>query len=68
MIAEDNFLFEDELEIFEIVDFGFPRRVLQRNNHFEELDELTFFKRFRLLKATTLRVQIEEQLEYPDDR
>lgn len=31
-------IFDDDLEILEIIEQGFPRRVFQRRNYFEELD------------------------------
>lgn len=67
-LEEDIFL-EDDLDILEIIDFGFPRRIYERSNYFQVMDELTFFRRFRLLKGTVLRLMeiIEDQLEYPHD-
>ncbi|KAG5899824.1 hypothetical protein JTB14_012295 [Gonioctena quinquepunctata] len=67
-LEEDIFL-EDDLDILEIIEFGFPRRIYERSNYFQDMNELTFFKRFRLLKGTVLRLMeiIEDQLEYPHD-
>lgn len=63
-------IFEDDLELLEILDQGMPRRVHERKNYFEILDDYTFFRKFRLYKNTVLTVleQIEHCLEYPDDR
>lgn len=65
----ENNIFEDDLEVLDIVDFGFPRRRYIRSNYFEDLDELQFFQRFRLRKNTTLNVleEIEHLIEYPHD-
>ncbi|KAG5869934.1 hypothetical protein JTB14_001218 [Gonioctena quinquepunctata] len=67
-LEEDIFL-EDYLDIIEIIEFGFPRRIYERLNYFQDMNELTFFKRFRLLKGTVLQLIeiIEDQLEYPHD-
>lgn len=66
---EEEIFLEDDLDILEIIDFGFPRRIYERSNYFQVMDELTFFRRFRLLKETVLRIMemIEDQLEYPHD-
>ncbi|KAJ8974150.1 hypothetical protein NQ317_003087 [Molorchus minor] len=62
--------FDDDLEILDLTQNVFPTRIYDRNNHFDQMDNLTFFRSFRLTKPTVLHVleQIEEQLEYPDDR
>lgn len=69
ILDEYNIFIEDDPDILEILDYGFPRQVRQRRNYFEELDDLTFFKRFRLYKETVVNVlaQIEEHLEYPNN-
>lgn len=66
---EDDVFVEDDLDILEMIDFGFPRRFYARSNYFQDMDELTFLRRFRLLKGTVLRLMviIEDQLEYPHD-
>ncbi|KAF5308421.1 hypothetical protein FQR65_LT18156 [Abscondita terminalis] len=60
----------DDLELLDLLEDGFPRRVYDRNNYFDEMDNTTFFRRFRLSKPTVLELvgQIEEHLEFPDDR
>ncbi|CAG9773144.1 unnamed protein product [Ceutorhynchus assimilis] len=62
-------IFDDDLEILEIIQNGIPRRVIQRKNHFNEMSPYTFFRKFRLYKDTALRVleQIEPELEYPNN-
>lgn len=62
--------FDDDVEIFDLLDNGLPRRILQRRNYFEEMDHLSFFRRFRLYKETVLQVLllIEEELEYDNNR
>lgn len=65
----EDILLEDDLDILDVIDLGFPRKMYERQHHFEEMDDLTFFKRFRLLKETVIRVLelIEEEIEYPND-
>lgn len=62
--------FHDDLEIVEIVAQGFPRRIYERHSYINELDELSFFQKFRLTKQTVLNILelIENRLEYPLDR
>lgn len=59
--------FDDESDILEIIEFGFPRQIYTRTNHFEELDDLSFYRRYRLTKKTVLYVLdlIEDKLTYP---
>nr|CAI5840543.1 unnamed protein product [Callosobruchus analis] len=63
---DDFDFFDDDVEVVDIVEYGIPRRFYQRPNYFEELVELSFFKRFRLYKNTVMTVllRIEHQLEY----
>lgn len=69
MELEEQFFLEDDQEILDIIDFGFPRRIYNRPNYFEEMDDLSFIRRFRLTKQTTLWVLelIEEHLEFNND-
>lgn len=62
-------IFEDDLDILEIIDHGIPRLVYTRADHFHQYNEHTFFKRFRLTKDTALHLlmRIEEHLEFPSD-
>lgn len=64
-----NDLLEDDLEILEIINVGFPRQVYQRNEYFDNMSDLNFFKRFRLKKETVLHLlqEIEHKLEFPYD-
>lgn len=65
----ENDIFDDDLEIFEIVNHGFPRQLYRRADHIQSLDNLSFFKRFRLNKETVRNIleQIEHTLEFPYD-
>lgn len=65
---EEIFL-DDDLDILDVIDLGFPRKQYTRSEYFLEMDELTFFKRFRLLKESVMHILnlIEDQLEYPHD-
>lgn len=62
-------IFEDDLDVLEIIDVGVPRNIYIREDKFNTLDELSFYKRFRLTKQTTLYVLslVEHQLEFPFD-
>lgn len=62
--------FEDDLEVLDTIEHGFPRRVQNRPNYYQQMDELSFFKRFRLYKNTVFNVlqQIGHELEFPDNR
>ena len=66
---DDDFFINDDLDILDIIEFGFPRKVYERKNNFEELDNLTFFRRFRLMKVTVLHLLalIEGDLEYDNN-
>lgn len=66
---EDDVFINDDLDILDIIDFGYPRKIYDRKNNFEELDNLTFFKRFRLMKNTVLHLLelIERDLEYDNN-
>lgn len=65
---EDILDIDEEIEILDIVEnnFPFPRRIYMRVDHFNNMDDLTFFRRFRLTKPTVLRIleQIEDELEF----
>lgn len=63
-------IFDDDLDLLEILEDGFPRRLHHRRNYYEEMDDYAFFRKFRLYKETVLNIleQIEHLLEYPDDR
>ncbi|KAJ8915514.1 hypothetical protein NQ315_012395 [Exocentrus adspersus] len=69
MEFDDDDIFEDDLDVLEIIEFGFPRQVYRRSNPFENLSELEFFKRYRLYKNTVryLLTLIQEELEYPNN-
>jgi hypothetical protein len=63
----DDFL-EDDLDILEIIDFGFPRFQYTKSGRFHKLDEFRFYSRFRLTKASALHffILIEEEIEFPN--
>ncbi|KAK5643421.1 hypothetical protein RI129_007266 [Pyrocoelia pectoralis] len=66
----ENDIIEDDLDALEVIEVGIPRTIYQRSNHFDQLSEWDFFRRFRLQKETVLNVlaQIEHELEFPYDR
>lgn len=68
MDVEDIFL-EDDIDILDIIDFGFPRQIYNRPNYIEDMDDLSFFRRFRLTKPATMSLleRVEDQLEYEND-
>ncbi|XP_031329103.1 putative nuclease HARBI1 [Photinus pyralis] len=69
MEIEDEMFYDDDGDMLNIIEYGFPRRVYQRTNYFDDMDELSFFRRFRLTKNTVLHLlpQIEEFLEFDND-
>lgn len=69
MEIEDEIMINDDVDALDIIDLGFPRRFYERANYFENMDELSFFRRFRLRKNTVLSIleQIEDQLEYDNN-
>lgn len=66
-VLED--IFEDDLDVLEVIDIGVPRNIYMRSDKFNNMDELSFYKRFRLTKQTTLYVLslIEHRIEFPYD-
>ncbi|KAJ8942747.1 hypothetical protein NQ314_009957, partial [Rhamnusium bicolor] len=57
----DNFdwdhIIDDDFDLLEIIDFGFPRRLIYtRTDDFHDLDELSFFRRYRLMKETVMHL------------
>lgn len=62
--------FEDDVEVLEIANVGFPRTIRERSEYFHTFDELSFYKRFRLKKDTTLGLLalIESDLEFPSNK
>ncbi|KAK4882517.1 hypothetical protein RN001_005836 [Aquatica leii] len=69
MEIENEIFIDDDGEILDIINYGFPRKIYDRSNYFQDMDNLTFFQRFRLTKPTVLTVldQIEHRLEFPTD-
>ncbi|KAK4877683.1 hypothetical protein RN001_010189 [Aquatica leii] len=66
---DNDDIFEDDFDIIEIIDYGFPRQIYRRSEHFDTLDILGFYKRFRLTKETCLNllVLIEDEIEHVSD-
>lgn len=69
MELEDEIFLEDDGDILDIIDFGFPRRVNERQNPFDTMDDLSFYRRFRLQKETVQHIleQIDHNLEFDND-
>lgn len=69
MEVEDEIFLEDDIDVLDIIDFGFPRRIYIRPNYFEDMEDLTFFKRFRLTKPTVIFLLqlLEDELEFDND-
>lgn len=69
MEIEDVMFLEDDQDILDIIEYGFPRRRYERSDYFHDMDDLSFFRRFRLTKPTVLTVleQIEDHLEFEND-
>lgn len=68
-MEDDAFLLDDDLDVLDIIDIGFPRRFYNREDFFETMDNMSFFRRFRLRKPTVLQVleHIEPLLEFDND-
>lgn len=69
MEIEDEIFVEDDGDILDVIRFGFPRRYYQRTDFFNDMDDMSFFRRFRLQKHTVLRLldEIEHQLEFDNN-
>lgn len=69
MELEDEIFLDDDLDILDIINFGFPRRVYERTDYFNNMDNYSFFRRFRLTKPTVLSFleNIEEEIEFQND-
>lgn len=69
MEIEDEMIIEDDLEILDVIQYGFPRRIYVRTNYIVDMDDLAFYRRFRLTKEATLSVlrMIEDRLECDND-
>lgn len=55
--GEKNDFFEEDFDVLDITDFAFLRRVYPRSNHFEGMDNLTFFQRLNLKFISVLSLQ-----------
>lgn len=60
----------DDEHLFDEVPQRRPRFIQERKNHFEDLDDVDFVRRFRLSKQSALKVLelIEASLEFPSDK
>nr|CAI5847401.1 unnamed protein product [Callosobruchus analis] len=69
MEFEDELFIDDDLDIIDIINFGFPRRAYERSDYFVTMDNFSFFRRFRLTKSTALSFQenIQEEIEFQND-
>jgi hypothetical protein len=54
LLFDDADIFEDDLDILEIIDIGFPRLRYVRSVHFHDMDEFTFYR--KLTKQTCLNL------------
>ncbi|KAH1024878.1 hypothetical protein HUJ05_009713, partial [Dendroctonus ponderosae] len=52
-----------------IIEYGYPRKIYDRAEPYLNLDNLSFFRKFRLTKPTVLNLlyEIEPLLEFPND-
>lgn len=68
-IEDELFGNGDDLDIVDVIDNGFPRRVNPRADYYNTMDDLGFFRRFRLTKPTCAQVldQIHNQLEFDNN-
>lgn len=61
MEIEDEIFIDDDIDLLDIIDIGYSRRIYVRPNYFEDTDDLSFFRIFRLTKPTVL--SLIERLE-----
>lgn len=66
---EDEILLEDDIDVLDIINFGFPRRLYVRPNYIDDMDDLGFFRRFRLTKLSVISIleMLENRLEFDND-
>lgn len=60
---------DDELDVLELIEYGVPRQIYERADYFNQMDNATFRKRFRLSKEAVqqLLLRIEDRLHFPYD-
>ncbi|KAJ8909278.1 hypothetical protein NQ315_011248 [Exocentrus adspersus] len=65
----DNIMLNDDLDFLDVIEFGYPRQIYIRSEPFHDMDNLSFFRRFRLTKPTVLNLlaEIEDDLEFNND-
>ncbi|KAJ8945562.1 hypothetical protein NQ318_020409, partial [Aromia moschata] len=69
MELEEEIVLEYDIDIIDILDFGFLHLHV-RPNYIEDMDDLVFFfRRFRLMKITVMFILgfVEDQLEFDND-
>ena len=64
-LKSDNNAMEDDLEVRELIELGFPREVYERQYYMDTMSDPDFLKRFRLTKGTVNKLLqlIEPRLE-----
>ena len=69
MEVEDEMFIDDNADILDVINFGFPRRNYERSDYFQTMDDYSFFRRFRLSKPAVLNFleNIEEEIEFDND-
>lgn len=62
----EDLIYDDDLDVLDIIHYDFPRAQIERTEYFHNMDDLSFFRRFRLTKPTVERLleEIEDQLSY----
>lgn len=58
----EDMLYDDDLDVQDIIQNGFPRRWNDRTDYFETMDDYGFFRRFRLTKPTV--AALLEEIEH----
>ncbi|KAJ8950839.1 hypothetical protein NQ317_007942 [Molorchus minor] len=60
---------DNDLDEINLIIYGIPRRIYERAEYFHSFDNLTFYQRFRITKATALVMLdiTEAQIEHPYD-
>lgn len=66
---EDEIIFDDDYDVMDIINDGFPRARPRRQNYFDLIDDLGFFRRFRLTKPTAeaLLGEIQHTMEFDNN-
>ncbi|XP_057654873.1 LOW QUALITY PROTEIN: putative nuclease HARBI1 [Diorhabda carinulata] len=69
MEIEDQIILDNDYDVMDIINDGFPRARPQRPNYFDSIDDLGFFRRFRLTKPTAkaLLGEIQHTMEFDNN-